>query len=440
MSEEVYQEVWSSDPFGFSVSGREADGAWTDPDAAVLLNEQVRASGQRQIDLATQPLFARVQEDRLEDGHIYAAFIALLNNYVVNFRDPETTSPAEQAEIDAFLQIVLESEPMKIVRDYISTVLVRGLSAEAFRGEVRRAWFEPYTNHFRGQSTHFCTGFEHVFVGEGKYRPRDGATTAKGEVSGYHSWVKFFLDERSERVNYLGYKYDLNGHGPNNPNVVTMQFVWNHVDLNGSLKAELFKPTGGFFVGTSPAVELALGTLAFYEGHHGLLQNQRKRVKLGEGTFDLVMYHETLAGGGQGPHVRSFFPKLIGAGSDPDGGTSVRPVGSADSNEGLLRIAAALPNPVGGDEGYEWVEVENVGEAPVVLSGYELRDKMARPQPIPETRLEQGQTVRVEVERATPHMMQVSNRRGLISLHDESGTAVAAVSYGTAREGEVLSF
>ena len=39
------------------------------------------------------------------------------------------------------------------------------------------------------------SGFEHVFIGEIK----------NGEVSGFHDWVNFYQQEKTNAINYLGY-------------------------------------------------------------------------------------------------------------------------------------------------------------------------------------------------------------------------------------------
>lgn len=209
MSVHIYQAIWDGDDHRFTVSARAANGDWHAPDADILLDEQVRAKGSRQIDLATSPLFASVDFDKMDASDLYRSFIRLLDNFAVHFRDPETISPAEEDEIERFLDLVIASRPMQIAFAHISSELVRDMTVETFRADLRRMWFEVYTNFFRGKSTHFCTGFEHVFVGEGKYKKGGNAAAEKGEISGYHSWVKFALDELNNRVDYLGYKYDL---------------------------------------------------------------------------------------------------------------------------------------------------------------------------------------------------------------------------------------
>ena len=443
MSEHIYQAIWNEDADRFTVATRDATGNWTDPTADIFLDEQVKAKGSRQIDLAANPLFAKVDFSKMEASELYRAFIRLLDNFAVNFRDPETISPAERDEIETFLDLVIDSRPMQITFEHVSAELVRDMTRDRFRQELFRMWFEVYTNFFRGKSTHFCTGFEHVFVGEGKYKKGANAASEKGEISGYHSWVKFALDELNNRVDYLGYKYDLGGPGPDNPHVVTLQMIWNHQDMSGNLVAELFKSKGGFFVGSSPACEFALGTLAYYEGLHGLLSNQKKRVQLGQGNFDLVMYHETAADGSLGPHIRSFYPVFLGDGStvtDGAGSVVVRPRSVAIQNDGPLRILSALPNPPGDDQGTEWVEIWNAGGADVDLAGYELRDKMGRPQAVDAVVLDAGAVLKVAVTRASVHHMQMSNRKGLITLHDETGQMLASVNYGQAAEGSVLTF
>lgn len=443
MSEHVYQAIWAQDDHRFSVSARQDDGSWANPGADILLDEQVKARGSRQIDLATNPLFHHVDFKKLEQNPLYSAFIRLLDNYAVHFRDPELVSPAEAAEIENFLDLVLASRPMQIAYDHISNTLVPDLPQDQFRRDLELIWFKVYTNYYRGKSTHFCTGFEHVFVGEGKYAKNANGAAEKGKISGYHSWVKFALDELGGRVDYLGYKYDLGGPGPDNPHVVTLQMLWNHMDMHGNLVAELFKKKGGFFVGCSPACEMALATLAYYEGHLGLLTNQKKRVKLGDGVYDLVMYHATTQDGGLGKHIRSFFPVYLGEGGVDGGGSGdivVKPRPVRLQNNGELRIRAALPNPPGEDQGAEWVEIWNASGSDIALQGFELRDKMSRPQPIADTTLKAGQALKVAVTRQTAEHMQVSNRRGLISLHDEAGDMRAAVSYGRASENQILVF
>ncbi len=441
MNTNMYQEMWDNDANRFSVSGRNG-GEWTNPNADVLLDEQVRAAGRRDRDLATRPLFHYVNEDKLGTVETFRLFKKLLDNYVVNYRDPETVTSEEKIEIQEFLHAVFRTKPMSLAYDYVKTDLGFSITVQEFEDRVGKMWFEPFVNNYQGRSTHYCSGFEHVFVGEGKYQRRSGVAETKGEVSGYHSWVKFHLDESQGRVNFLGYKYGLNGAGPDNPNVVTLQMTWNHVDLNGNLRAQLFKKTGGFFVGPSPECELAMGTVALFESIKGMFPGERRRVSIGQGHYDLVLYQQVLQDGRRGEHIRSFYPVYMGDMTQPDvpmGGTVVVPVPTPHVNKGPMVVTYALPNPPGDDQTGEWVELKNVSAGLIDLNDWELRDRLARPREL-EGSVEPGQSRRFTVPHDQDFAMRLSNKGGLITLHDENGTLVSAVSYGKTTENVVVEF
>jgi poly(U)-specific endoribonuclease len=298
-------------------------------------------------------------------------------------------------------------------------------------------------NHYRGKSTHFCSGFEHVFVGEAKYSTRfDSKKENLGEISGYHSWVKFYLDEKNQRVNFLGYKYDLNGQaGQQNPNVVTLQMLQTITDMTGNIIAEVFKKKGGFFVGPSPECEIAMATVAYYESLYGKIREKR-RTTINQANYDLVLYRSTNPNGSRGEFIRSFFPIFLGSESvkePPMDRPVIVPIDRILSNNGVVRIVAALPNPEGTDEGQEWVELQNHTDEPIDLTGWELRDKLNRPQVLNGV-IQLQEIQRFIVSRSGANTMQMTNRSGLILLYNSNAEQVAAVQYNRARSGTVLQF
>ncbi|MBB1287379.1 hypothetical protein HRH25_23585 [Flavisolibacter sp. BT320] len=308
----IYQALWSADENGFSVSGKNRDNEFINPTADILLDEQVRASGKRETNLAANPLFAKVNLKKLRTP-LNEAFIKLLNNYVVNYRSEETYTPEETAEIFAYLKAIQETKVWQLAIDYIEGELKEPLR-DRFAEEMFDLWFRLYTNWYKGKASPFCSGFEHVFVGEGKYEARSNSDKTLGEVAGYHNWIKFLLDEQTGRVNFLGYNYGLsNNMGFNNLTVVTLQMMWTHTDLNGDPKTFLFKPKGGFFVGSSPECELAMGTVAFFETKKGLFQNDRRKITINDDTLNLVLFPNVTKERQRGNQIRSFFPEYIGA-------------------------------------------------------------------------------------------------------------------------------
>ncbi|UFP93753.1 lamin tail domain-containing protein [Gloeobacter morelensis MG652769] len=438
----IYQKLWDSDENRFTVTQRNEAGEWADPQAEVFLDAQVRASGKRSLDLAAGPLFAKVEEAKLRLP-TYGAFIALLDNYVTTARAAESYDAGEEEEIQNYLETIRETAPVRLAREYINGDLGRNLSEAQFMAALRRIWFELFTNYFQGKSQEYCSGFEHVFVGEAKYDTRFGGAENLGEISGYHNWIKFFLDEKFGRVNFLGYKYDLRGEEtPDNPNVVTLQMEWELKSMGGETLARLFKKKGGFFVGTSPECEIAMGTVAFYESEQGLLRQEKRQTTINGARYNLVLYRSTTPQGSRGDFIRSFYPEFLGdedGREDPMDRTVVRPRAAARKADGPLVIVAALPNPGRGDSDEEWVELQNVSAGSIELTGWQLRDRANRPEPLAGT-IAPGETRRILVTRARPDSMQLGNRAGLIALFDAQDALVAAVDYRRTRSGQVLRF
>ncbi len=440
----IYQQIWESDENQFSVSTRTSSGEWEDETADILLDEQVKASGQREIDLATRPLFYKVNEDKLDKTPTYSSFIKLLDNYAIRSLDPEFTPEEEEHEQLDFISLILSTKPIQLARKYINEELGETLSEQQFRHKLQRIWFELYTNYFKGKSTHFASGFEHVFVGEGKYNIRSGdKRETLGTISGYHSWVKFYLDEKNQRVNFLGYKYDLRGNqGPNNPNVVTLQMTQNVTDMGGNVIAKLFKEKGGFFVGPSPECEIALATVAYYESVYRKLRGDKARITINDATYDLVLYRSTNPNGSRGEFIRSFFPIFLSKdGPTPGPIIEPPPVRKPNfNNDGPVVVVAALPNPEGSDQGgREWVKLKNVTSEAIDLTGWDMVDKLDRPQLLSGI-LQPNEVKQFPITRLTQSSMHLSNKSGLITVRDRSSKEIATVTYSRARSGDIFQF
>jgi poly(U)-specific endoribonuclease len=254
------------------------------------------------------------------------------------------------------------------------------------------------------------------------------------------------LDEQFRNVNFLGYKYDLgSGIVPRTPNVITLQMTQNIANVEGEVIAQLFKKMGGFFVGSSPECEMAMGTVAFFESIQNRLKNDRQRTTINGAIYDLVMFRNITPNGSRGEFVRSFFPAFLG-----NEGTEVPQEDQIDrpdvvvvpvtlKNDGPVVIVRALPNPQGDDEGTEWVELKNVTNAPLNLTGWEMRDKSGRPEPVSGV-LQPEQVEQFMISRSSPNSMQLTNKPGAIMLYDNQGQLVAGVNYSRADSGEAIQF
>ncbi len=445
---EIYQQLWDLDQpanggNGCTVAVPDARGSFMPAGAVVHLQVQPASERgkSREYDRAPDPLFAQVDAAVLAKP-TYAALVSLMNNYIVNYRLEETITDEESEEIDAFVEAILPTAVMQRAYSYITQSLGIRMTADEFRERIETMWFEPYTNYYNNRSTQFCSGFEHVFVGEGKYDIRFGAAERRGEISGYHNWVKFYLDEKLGRVNFLGLRYELRGQPiPTNPNVVTLEMVWRIQDLAGNFNVSLLKPKGGFFVGTSPECEIAMGTVAYFERLAGTINGDHRQTTINGAKYNLTIYANVEEDGGRGEYVRSFFPVYLGSIEDANN-TNDRPTivpVDRTHNTGDVRIVAALVNPVGVDDGREWVALMNRTATAIELAGWKMKDANGREEPL-EGAIEPGATVRFMVSRSSANSMQLGNRGGKIGVYDSANQRIAEVEYGRAPEGLPLAF
>ena len=314
----IYQQIWNSDRHKLLVSPRSDDGGWLDPDADILLDEQVRAFGRVDLDLARQPLFHYVNRDKFEDIATYRSLIALFDNYRFDNQKSEIVTRGEKAEIERFIDDICQTRVMEIARAYLIQKLQINFTATSFAQQLRSIWFDLYTNYFGDLPTRDSSAFEHIFVGEGKYNYSAIADQKIfGGISGYHSWLKFYLDEQQQKANYLGHNYSIAGDlGMDNPYVVTVQMRWRERQKQQNIAIELFKKRGCFFVGTSPECEIAMGTVAYFESlaNYKFHQEQRE-ISINGANYNLTLYRNTEMDASRGEYIRSFYPVYLGVNS-----------------------------------------------------------------------------------------------------------------------------
>lgn len=442
---DIYEQIWHLSSSHVSVSRRDEQGAWIDPDADILLDEQAPTDGCTSAEAAPRPLIAQVNPNVLAQPS-FKALIALLDNYNAQEGQPELkpSDPKIKPEIEAFLDAVFATEAMQLAADYAQTSL--SLDADQFRAKVEKMWFEPFTNRFSG-SEDYCVGFEHIFVGEdssGGQAPK----RCQDSIGGYHSWVKYYLDQSAGTATYLGHDYEapVAQAGLAEPHVATVIMTWQPTAAAGGAGYELLKRPGGFFVGTRPECELAIASLGLLEMLADQFENQGKtshrRVKFGQSSYDLVVYPQTVnrQSGQYGEHLRSFYPKFRGSEAGVVVPQPDRPISipTQPQNNGPIRIVRALPNPVGTADQGEWVELQNVSGEAIDLSDWHLADNKGRKQLLSGT-LGDKETQQIMISRLDATAMQLSNSGGWILLF-ENGQRRAAVQYGKAQQDEIFEF
>ena len=310
---DIYQQIWNSDRHKFLVSPRDNTGAWLDPDADILLDEQVKAFGRADLDLAKHPLFYHVDRAKFDRSPTYQSLFDLLDNYRFDNQKSEIVTHAEKAEVDRFINDICETEVIDLAYEYLRQQLKVKLDRLIFKTQLKYIWFSLYTNYFGDFPIRDASGFEHIFVGEGKF-DYSNESHISGAISGYHSWIKFYLDERQNKASYLGHNYALEGNiGVDNPYVATVQMRWQDIDKSKNMPIELFKKRGCFFIGTSPECEIAMGTVAFYESLANYkFRDERRSIAINGAKYDLALYRNIKPDSTRGDRIRSFYPIYLG--------------------------------------------------------------------------------------------------------------------------------
>jgi poly(U)-specific endoribonuclease len=202
----------------------------------LTLDFQRYADNRNLTDQANRKLFSYVSTDLLSKP-LYKKFLVLLDNYTPSTGQREYETQEERREIDAFLDEVLKTAVFNKTYDFLRN---HGHSStwshRHFKDSLKNLWFDYYSRMRGVQDT---SAFEHVFVGEVLERNR--------EIGGMHNWLRFYAAERDGAVDYAGYVV-------RRKNVALVMFRW----LN------LWKTTGSFMIGTSPAFDMAAYTLCFW--------------------------------------------------------------------------------------------------------------------------------------------------------------------------------
>ncbi|KAJ3680631.1 hypothetical protein LUZ60_016909 [Juncus effusus] len=198
-------------------------------------------------DVASETLFTWLADPVLEKP-TFSRFIALLDNYNPNEGYKEQVTQEDKHEQVAFIEEISRTTVVKYVYKYLVAKQILNCHYEEFKRVMSRLWFDLYG---RGGSGGSSSAFEHVFVGEIKNR-------GENEVSGFHNWIQFYLEEAKGTVDYQGYIFPRRrGEVPDaETQVLTIQFEWHGI----------LKSVSSSLIGVSPEFEIALYTLCYYVG------------------------------------------------------------------------------------------------------------------------------------------------------------------------------
>ncbi|KAG4930491.1 hypothetical protein JHK82_047561 [Glycine max] len=225
-------------------------------------------------DMAQGSLFTWVSDDVFRKP-TFARFLSLLDNYNPHQGCKEVVTSEERQEQASFIEEISRTAPIKYLHKYLASKQIVSGNYQDFKRMITSLWFDLYG---RGGTSGSSSAFEHVFVGE---------TKQCGEVSGFHNWLQFYLEEAKGRVDYQGYIFPRRrGETPDSEaQLLTIQFEWNGV----------LKSVSSTLVGVSPEFEIALYTLCFYVGR------EDNHIQLGPYGVNIKCYR-------LGDRIGSVFP------------------------------------------------------------------------------------------------------------------------------------
>ncbi|KAL3499804.1 hypothetical protein ACH5RR_038897 [Cinchona calisaya] len=216
-------------------------------------------------DYAEGGLFSWVNEEIFRRP-TFSRFCSLLDNYNPHEGYKENVTSQEKQEQTAFIEEISRTAPIKYLYNYLMSKGIVSQNYEEFKRMITSLWFDLYS---RGGTYGSSSAFEHVFVGEIKQREEQ-------EVSGFHNWLQYYLEEAKGRVDYQGYILPRRrGQFPDSETqLLTIQFEWNGV----------LKSVSSTLVGVSPEFEMALYTLCFFVG------GEENQVELGPYPVNVKCY------------------------------------------------------------------------------------------------------------------------------------------------------
>eukprot|EP00794_Sanderia_malayensis_P008879 gene8879-9829_t len=187
---------------------------------------------------STRPLFRSVNQTAI-DKPTFRALRTLFDNYYREVGRAEYVSDQEVSENWKFLNTIVSTKTISIVYQFLKSK-GRVTNFSDFKTKLYNMWFGLYSRK-SSQSVRDSSGFEHIFVGE----------TDWYKVSGFHNWLRLYLQEQSRKVDYEGYFTSTNS-----AHLKAFRFSWYNKP----------KTYGSFFLGTSPEFEVAIYSLTAFSG------------------------------------------------------------------------------------------------------------------------------------------------------------------------------
>ena len=428
---DIYQQIWDADMSGNGIEavlyGQKGDHST----GFVIVDEKItRNRGHKLFPKVVIPAHKK---------ETYTLCKLLLDNYRLDKTKTERISFAEEQEVHDFLEAIVDTKPMKVVRRYLTHKSGQTYSSNRWYNILKQIYFTPFS--MGGSSS--LTGFEHIVVGEQK----------ESAVSGYHFWYKYYLDDNSsylmsDDIDYKGTRSDRADLRV--PETSTVAFQWDAYDHDKSVNRPLYKGAGGFFNGCSVEGLLAIGALRFtrYGPKEAVINGAKYKLKMYSHYRQMITYYPEFIEIVDEDMIGKSFQIKSKQKSKPKRKvtTTVKVEKSIPKTievkklpEMSVRILAALVNPLGKDLGNETITLLNTTPDDVNLKGWAIEDKKGK-RTVIDCVVKAGQTSLVRLESGKTSLV---NTGGTLILFDHENDPMDIVSYSrndASNEGWTIVF
>jgi hypothetical protein len=141
----IFDLLWEADSSRLTVSDKNENGVWRDPNADVLIDKQAKACNDSSCiaanGLIENPLFHTIRESSLSRGS-FPLLLRLLDIYTADETAGEDLHDHEWKLIWSFIDMVLATPCMILCYRYVSDTLGLKLSKDQFRDRVFTMWFK----------------------------------------------------------------------------------------------------------------------------------------------------------------------------------------------------------------------------------------------------------------------------------------------------------
>ncbi|EDW41986.1 poly(U)-specific endoribonuclease homolog [Drosophila sechellia] len=227
------------------------------------VNIQGKTTSGAHDDRAPRNLFELHQDLLARDANSTTALLMrLFDNYELDVAVQEHPTPEHIQEQHDFLRAVMGTRVMKLTMRYLVHKDIVSVEYDDQLRLLQELWFTPYS---RGRGIVGSSSFEHVFMAE----IRDQ------KVLGLHNWLYFADQEQRGNVDYKGW-LNHKEMGKHNQMVLSVRYTFHNIN----------KPVNGFFVGTSPELDLALYTACFL----ATAEEEPCHIQLGHASATIVSH------------------------------------------------------------------------------------------------------------------------------------------------------